>query len=453
MKQRLALFLLSLVLLWAVAQDRAVAQAEAPSSSDRLAQTTPAVSSQPSIIPLKGTDQIQLQLVNCNWVLDCAIASLLLPNSNRIDRLQLQFDNPAPVPAQILNAATVIQGDTTRYQLANAFSISQGPLTLAADEIVSLPLTLNRAAMPPDRYTGTVYLRLANQPNRLVLPVTLDVRIGPLLPLLVLFIGIALGRLFKYMQEKGGPQAAMRQKVYQLEADLKQAHPDDRKLLANRVKAARNLVYRHQLEAAGAQVVTIAGRLEALAQMRSLEARWMEREKQGKPIPDRAFEQICQARTDIEQGWDAKAKKTLEQLVETLHNCGAVTRGVGDLQDDSQAAQMKLSNAANALAQNAQSLAVASHQPAWLSWLQGTLINLSGLSDLVRAEATYWFVRPLLYSVLLLGLTMVGLNALYIEQGSTFGARPSSDYLGLLLWGLSADVASRSLSGLQEQRE
>lgn len=48
---------------------------------------------------------------------------------------------------------------------------------------------------------------------------------------------------------------------------------------------------------------------------------------------------------------------------------------------------------------------------------------------------------------------MVGLNALYIEQGSTFGARPSSDYLGLLLWGLSADVASRSLSGLQEQQE
>ena len=448
MKQRLALFLLSLVLFWTVAQDRAIAQ-KAPALSDRPAQTTPAVSLQPSIIPLKGTDQIQLQLVNCNWALDCAIANLLLPNSNRIDRLQLQFDNPAPVPAQILNAATVIQGDTTRYQLADAFSIPQGSQTLAADEIVSLPLTLNRAAMPPDRYTGAIYLRLASQSNRLVLPVTLDVRIGPLLPLLVLFAGIVLGRLFKYMQEQGGPQAAMRQKVYQLEADLKQAHPDDQNLLANGAKAARNLVYRHQLEAAGAQVVAIAGRLEALAQLRSLEARWMAKEKQGEPIPDRAFEQIYQARADIEQGWDAKAKEILEQLVETLHNRGAVARGM----DDSQADQVELSNAANALAQNAQSLAVASRQPDWLSWLQGTLISLSGLSDLVRAEATYWFVRPLLYSVLLLGLTMVGLDALYIEQGSTFGARPSSDFLGLLLWGLSADVASRSLSGLQEQRE
>ena len=35
-----------------------------------------------------------------------------------------------------------------------------------------------------------------------------------------------------------------------------------------------------------------------------------------------------------------------------------------------------------------------------------------------------------------------------MQKGSTFGADPFSDYLGLLVWGLSADVASRSLSNL-----
>jgi hypothetical protein len=35
-----------------------------------------------------------------------------------------------------------------------------------------------------------------------------------------------------------------------------------------------------------------------------------------------------------------------------------------------------------------------------------------------------------------------------VQKGSTFGADPFSDYLGLLVWGLSADVASRSLSNL-----
>lgn len=43
-----------------------------------------------------------------------------------------------------------------------------------------------------------------------------------------------------------------------------------------------------------------------------------------------------------------------------------------------------------------------------------------------------------------------------MQKGSTFGADPFSDYLGLLVWGLSADVASRSLSNLaggEEKKE
>lgn len=81
------------------------------------------------------------------------------------------------------------------------------------------------------------------------------------------------------------------------------------------------------------------------------------------------------------------------------------------------------------------------------------VIGLSGLSDLVRVEATYWFLRPFLYIMLLVLLTLTGMNSLYIEKGENFGEKPLSDYLALLLWGLSADVASRSLSGLQGPKE
>lgn len=84
---------------------------------------------------------------------------------------------------------------------------------------------------------------------------------------------------------------------------------------------------------------------------------------------------------------------------------------------------------------------------------QHFFVVLAGFSDQVRAEATYWFVRPLVYMVLIIGLTLVGLNTLYIEKGETFGARPMSDYLTLFLWGLSADVASRSVSSLRGQEE
>ena len=82
------------------------------------------------------------------------------------------------------------------------------------------------------------------------------------------------------------------------------------------------------------------------------------------------------------------------------------------------------------------------------NWLKRSLIEFSGVSDRARAEATFWVVRPLLALILLGGLSAVGLGSLYIEKGETFGARPFSDYLSLILWGLSADVASRSLSNL-----
>ena len=444
--------LLTLVLLpFLLSQGVAIAQTNSPnviqtppSATTAKTATTP----QPPPIPLRGTEQIQLQLVNCNSGLDCALAALLLPKSTRIEQLQLQFDNPAAEPAQILNSATIVRGNFTGYQLTDAFSVPS-TATLAANQIVSLPLTLKPSTIPPDQYSGAIYLTLANQTNRLALPVNLNVKSGPLSPLLILLIGVVLGRLFKYMQEQGGPQAEARKKVYQLEADLKDAHPDDQKLLASMVQATRKLVYRQQLEAANTQVTVIRSRLDVLTQLRAIEAKLNERQKNDESVPDEAFEQIRQVRTEIEQGLDAKAKETLDQVIETLISMPS-KKGEAD---DSEQMESTLRGAATTLDQNARSLAIAPRQPTWMDQLQRTLIDLSGLSDLVRAEATYWFVRPVLYGVLLVGLTIVGLNTLYIEKGETFGARPLSDYFGLLLWGLSADVASRSLSGLQGQKE
>jgi hypothetical protein len=54
-----------------------------------------------------------------------------------------------------------------------------------------------------------------------------------------------------------------------------------------------------------------------------------------------------------------------------------------------------------------------------------------------------------LYLLLLLLLALVGMKTLYVDAGTTFGSAGLYDYLGLLLWGLSADVAQRSLQQLQ----
>ena len=115
MKHLVKLILLPLLLTQSavVAQTDLSGAIETPAPPAVISETS-TVRLQPTLIPLRGTDQIQLQLVNCGRGLDCALASFLLPKSTRIDQLQLQFDNPAPVSAKILNTATVVRGNFNR---------------------------------------------------------------------------------------------------------------------------------------------------------------------------------------------------------------------------------------------------------------------------------------------------------------------------------------------------
>jgi len=425
-----------------------------PAEPERRAVAQPeiGVNQQLPIVPLKGTEQIQLRVVNCNWVVDCLLANLFLPASTRLNQLELKFDNPASVPTKILNSAVSVQGALTYYPLPDrALSIAQGEIALPSQTITSVPLTLDRSAMPPEQYVGAIYLTQSNQSNRLILPINLSVRSGPLLPLLVLLVGVILGRLFKYMQEQGGPQAQARKKVYQLEADIKEAHPADRKILLPMLRDTRKLVYRQQIEAADTQVTLIQSRLRLLKQLRAIEDQLYEKQKRSELVEPETFGQIQTARDLIAQSQDDKATSTVAAILET-----ASARGRGGATDDSDVMEVALRGAAVNLDQSARNAITETEKTEALTpieRLEQFLVAVSGLSDQVRAEATFWFVRPLLYLVLLTGLTLAGLNTLYIEKGETFGARPMSDYLTLLLWGLSADVASRSLSGLQGQKE
>jgi hypothetical protein len=47
-----------------------------------------------------------------------------------------------------------------------------------------------------------------------------------------------------------------------------------------------------------------------------------------------------------------------------------------------------------------------------------------------------------------IGLLLVGYQTLYLNQGTSFGSNGIFDYVGLILWGLTADVATRGLANL-----
>jgi len=82
-----------------------------------------------------------------------------------------------------------------------------------------------------------------------------------------------------------------------------------------------------------------------------------------------------------------------------------------------------------------------------LGWLAQLLAALAG-ARVIGTEVRFWLIRPLLFLILLAVLTLLGLQTLYIKAGATFGVSGLYDYLGLFLWGLTADVAQRTLQQL-----
>jgi hypothetical protein len=455
MKKWIPALFLPLV-LW---QSPVLAQTEPQPEVDRkpLAKVLPIQpSAKTALVPMERTAQIRLQLVSCGWWLDCGLARLLLPASATIPLRQLYLDNPTTSPINILNTAVILDGDITGYQLTEkAIAVPQGNQSFPANKISSLPLTLNRTEMPPDQYTGAVYLTL-NGGDRLSFPIDLSVRTGPLLPLVVLFFGVILGRLFKYMEERGEPQSQSLKEINRLQRDIEQAELEDeeKKLLSKMLEGVRKLAYDEQLEAIPVQTKAIRDRLDMLVKLEALENELEQQQILDKSIQEEATSKIHRVRRLIAQGeseQDAEAKQLLTRIGEDFNTLEARGGVNGDTAVESSRGQLK--EIVEAFDRRGQPIAVPKVEPTRTSQFQQFLIALSGVTDQVRAEASFWVVRPLLALILLVGLASVGMGSLYVEKGATFGARPFADYLGLILWGLSADVASRSLSSLQGRKE
>ena len=383
----------------------------------------------PALVPVKGAEQVRRQLVRCSWGIDCALAQLFLPASAFQNQWELKLDNPIEAPVSLTHTEVVLEGQQTGYQITKAeVEPPPSPATLAANQIISLPLKWKRSQIPPDRYTGWVYLTLEGREERLAIPVDLNMRIGPLLPLLVLLVGIALGRLVKYIQERGIPQSDALGKVNELEQEIAEADPDDQKILTPMVKEARKSVYQMDLETVTAKVEAIADRLNCLNRLRTMEQKLAKNQHPYVVGENGILQKIGKARSLIGLSSDEKgleqAKTLLEEIQAEAVKLGTAMMG-SDKQPDAALTQtaQEAEKAAAAVSHAVQAeVRKAPALPMWVIQFRRSLIFRSGVSSAVRAEATLWVVRPLLSLALLFGLSIVGIRAFYVEKGATSGA-------------------------------
>ncbi len=445
-------------------QPRADAQGvDAQSVKAQVVDVTVHAKFRPGLTPLAQADRVQASLVKCSG--GCELARLLLPAGHFQNRIELRFEKPLPSPLAISDVTFVVKGDQTRFGLTpeqfrvalNELSVSrsaqegagaanpaagEGAQMLNEKKYATLPVILDSSAIPADHYTGSIYLTVAGQSGVINVPVDLNVRIGPWWPLLILLVSIILGRLFKYMQDKGNAKADALEAINRVAFRVRDAHQDDAAIISQMLEEARDLVFQDRVAEASTAVSAVATRLVMLNELRQIEARLSGKEQTPAVQQIISDNRLCRERIRLKQ--DAEAKALLDKIKEALVVLLATPTATDS---DPDADITDAVRRANSAADAAGSL-LRRGASGWRRRLRDLVISLSGLSDELRAEATLLVVRPLLWLVLLLSLVALGMKTLYVDN-PIFGANLFADILGLIFWGVSSDVASRTLSSLR----
>jgi len=394
----------------------------------------------PSVVVIPAT--FAFKATHCGTPVTCQIADWLLPAEVADSSRSWQLSNQTPAAVDWTSSTLILRGDKTgdfidvgltkRSPSSNNSRSPPDqpvalPFALPANRSTTLSFDFDRAKMKADHYQGQYRAELGGS-NAIVVPFTLDVRDGPLLPFLVLILGIALGRL---IQSTNTPRAQAQMRLLDkynqvsvvvesvgqvpakqsLQLRLGQTLVDIRRMSRSEAEIGTQLDLVLRLAADSDNLDTVELRIQKVT---------------ADPPKSQLLTLLAAARAAILSADSATAEKNLS-TIDTLLS-GSVSR----------APALVAPIPAPPNSQTKPNLLLRC-----LSWLSG--------AETINGEWFYSYGRPLMFLLLLILLSLVGLYNSYIKN-ATFGVEGYFDYLSLFLWGISADVAQKTLQNLSLSR-
>ncbi|MEN6373489.1 MAG: hypothetical protein ABFD75_01745 [Smithella sp.] len=386
-----------------------------------------------------------------NLVADTVATWLLSPSAVR-EKWYLHLDNQTLAPVEVTDVTVVMRGEKTGQAVSPGIISITMPRQLPAGQVEPIPMTIHRNNLSPDRYQGTLRFKVKGADDPVTVNADLNLRDGPIWAVLVILAGIFVGRLARGMST---PEAQKQIKLLPLLYKIRQS--------ADRIQDADAQAYlAGQIEDAKARIGS-AGETEGeLSQMLDKLQSRIEFLIALEGLKDKLAKSNLDA---LREELEPKIKNARQSLIENRTEDAERLRKEVEArfqqarQDTTMGLASDLYDFFTSFSSTAEQWSKAEKAPApglpggkhW-GWLAKMMATLSGI-EFMNAEFRYWFVSPLLFLILLVGLALLGLQTLYINAGSTFGAGGLYDYLGLFLWGLSADVAQRTLQTLQPSKQ
>lgn len=299
--------------------------------------------------------------------------------------------------------------------------------TKVRNPVLELPVRLQLDRLPPDLYSGSLYF-VANNVGSHTVPVNFSVRADPLLPVILLLLGILAGRFLRYMDGDGSRQNGFLDRIERVERRLSRGDAD---VLARAIAKAKRAAYDRRWAEAETLTGKIENRAEILIELDILD--------DGLDLTDAAQLAIQKdaeaARDALQRDDDISAGTLLNKIKGDLQQLGARTH---------QSTHDAISRSINITARMKAPQQLRPHTRA-----ANAFSRIVGFSPLeAKVEFTRRIARPLIYVVLVIMLAYLGFRTLYMSS-DTFGVGRISDYIGLVMWAISADVASKTLSSIR----
>ncbi len=392
------------------------------------------LTAEPKVMPLNTT--LSIQVVNCVNRLDCWLAPLFLPPTVISDSWDVLLNNQTVEPVEVIGGEVVLRGKVANSVPGAADITVEVPQLLGANEVDSLSLKLNRANLKADQYEGALRLNVSGRDDPIAINMNLDVRLGPLWAMMITLIGILLGRLAKGLESTATKTQFnllpifydLRNRANKLENDEARQDVLDQ-LSAFKADLDNGSQGEEDLKAILDSIESKIKTYEALHRLETADL-----SDALKADVDYYFKE---ARRALARGEIKTANRHIQNIRSKLEAAGQeVFMGKGGETIVAKTELDHLENTAKKIERPVRSRFVSM---VWslMSWLSGNRVN---------TEIKYWIFRPIATIVLLILLVILGMQSFYVNAGAGFGANLVYDYLALLLWGLSSDVISRTLT-------
>jgi hypothetical protein len=365
--------------------------------------------------------------IRCRYSVTCFIDNMLLRRSDASKELAWKLINRVNTDVKLSAPITLLHGDKTggfpELGLSEKGAASF-PTLIKGNTTKNLEFRLDQNTIRADHYQGEFRVKLGNAETWLVIPSTLDVRDGGLLPLVFVLLGILLGR---FVQSANSPTLQAQQRLFEkynvvLAWISRVTDHLDRDALA-----LRACLTRIDIGQMAKPESEISADLDSLRRLAS------------------ASEKLSLLESRF-----ASADPAVQPQLASLLSSGRTFIRTGDWGS----AEQQIARIESVLAPGAPILERTAILPTAIDKKPGRISRLLASAVGSHPVSGEWFYRtgrPLMFFLLLVLLALTGFYNLYVRS-PTFGSDGYFDYLSLILWGLSADVAQKTLQSLSLNR-